>query len=86
MFSEGLRMELAPKFGINVTSIEPGFVDTELIDSITDDEIKEELLSNFKEMTPLEAQDIADAIYYSLTQPKRANVNDVFIMPTDQEQ
>ncbi len=86
MFSEGLRMELAPKFGINVTSIEPGFVDTELTDSITDDEIKEELLSNFKEMTPLEAQDIADAIYYSLTQPKRANVNDVFIMPTDQEQ
>jgi len=86
IFSEGLRMELAPKFNINVTSIEPGFVDTELAYSITDEEIKEGLLSNFKEMTPLEAEDIAEAIYYSLTQPTRANVNDVYIMPTEQEQ
>ena len=29
MFSEGLRQELSPTFGINVTSIEPGFVSTE---------------------------------------------------------
>ncbi|MDX1761210.1 MAG: SDR family oxidoreductase [Christiangramia sp.] len=86
MFSEGLRMELAPNFNINVTSIEPGFVDTALTDTITDDEIKEGLLSNFKEMTPLEAEDIAEAIYYSMTQPKRANINDVYIMPTEQEQ
>ena len=86
MFSEGLRQELAPNFNINVTSIEPGFVDTALTDTITDEEIKEGLLSNFKEMTPLEAVDIAEAIYYSMTQPKRANINDVFIMPTDQEQ
>ncbi|CAL66499.1 SDR family oxidoreductase [Christiangramia forsetii] len=86
MFSEGLRQELAPKFNINITSIEPGFVDTELTDTITDDEIKEDVLSNFKEMTPLQAEDIANAIYYSLSQPKRANVNDVFIMPTEQEQ
>ena len=86
MFSEGLRMELAPNFNINVTSIEPGFVDTALTDTITDDEIKEGLLSNFKEMTPLEAEDIAEAIYYSMTQPKRENINDVYIMPTEQEQ
>jgi len=86
MFSEGLRQELAPKFNINVTSIEPGFVDTELTDTITDDEIKEDMLSNFKEMTPLEAEDIAEAIFYSMSQPKRANVNDVYIMPTQQQQ
>ncbi|NNE31220.1 MAG: SDR family oxidoreductase, partial [Winogradskyella sp.] len=30
MFSEGLRQDLAPKHGINVTSIEPGAVDTNL--------------------------------------------------------
>jgi len=86
MFSEGLRQELAPKFNINVTSIEPGFVDTELTDTITDDEIKEDMLSNFKEMTPLEAEDIAEAIFYSMSQPKRANINDVYIMPTQQQQ
>ena len=86
MFSEGLRMELAPNFNINVTSIEPGFVETELTQTITDEEIKEGLLSNFEEMTPLQAEDIAEAIFYSLSQPKRANINDVYIMPTEQEQ
>ena len=86
MFSEGLRQELAPNFNINVTSIEPGFVDTALTETITDEEIKDGLLSNFNEMTPLEAEDIAEAIFYSMTQPKRANINDVFIMPTEQAQ
>ncbi|APG59605.1 SDR family oxidoreductase [Christiangramia salexigens] len=86
MFSEGLRQELAPKYNINVTSIEPGFVETELTQSITDDEIKESLLSNFEEMTPLQAEDIAESIYYTLAQPKRANINDIYIMPTEQEQ
>lgn len=84
MFSEGLRQELAPKFGINVTSIEPGFVDTELTDTITDEDIKENL-SEFKKMTPLEAEDIAEAISYALSQPQRANINDVYIMPTEQQ-
>lgn len=86
MFSEGLRQELAPNFNINITSIEPGFVDTSLTETITDEEITEDLLSNFEKMTPLEAEDIAEAIFYSLTQPKRANINDVYIMPTEQAQ
>lgn len=86
MFTEGLRAELAPHYGINVTSIDPGFVSTELTDTITDDEIKKDKEPMFKELTPLQAEDIAEAIYYSLSQPKRANVNDVYIMPTDQEQ
>ena len=86
MFTEGLRAELAPHYGINVTSIDPGFVSTELTDTITDDEIKKDMEPMFKELTPLQAEDIAETIYYSLSQPKRANVNDVYIMPTDQEQ
>ena len=85
-FTEGLRAELAPHYGINVTSIDPGFVSTELTDTITDDEIKKDMEPMFKELTPLQAEDIAEAIYYSLSQPKRANINDVYIMPTDQEQ
>jgi NADP-dependent 3-hydroxy acid dehydrogenase YdfG len=86
MFTEGLRAELAPNYGINVTSIDPGFVSTELTDTITDDEIKKDMEPMLKELTTLQAQDIADAIYYSLIQPKRANVNEVYIMPTDQAQ
>lgn len=84
MFSEGLRQELAPKHGINITSIEPGAVDTELLETITDKDIKEQL-SEMKKMTRLEAEDIADAIYYALSQPQRVNINDVYIMPTEQK-
>ena len=84
MFSEGLRQELAPKYGINVTSIEPGAVSTELMDTITDEDIKNQM-EEMQKMTFLEAEDIAEAIYYALAQPDRANINDVFIMPTEQQ-
>lgn len=84
MLSEGLRQELAPKYGINVTSIEPGATDSELLDTITDDDIKEKL-KDMKKMTRLEAEDIAEAIHYALTQPKRVNINTLFVMPTEQE-
>ncbi|WP_299257753.1 SDR family oxidoreductase [uncultured Aquimarina sp.] len=84
MFSEGLRQELSPKYGINVTSIEPGAVSTELMETITDEEILEKL-SDMQKMTTLEAEDIAEAIYYAISQPKRVNINDVYIMPSEQQ-
>ncbi|WP_339631016.1 SDR family oxidoreductase [Bizionia echini] len=84
MFSEGLRQELAPKYGINVTSIEPGAVNTNLTDTITDEDIKEKM-SAMQNMTTLEADDIANAIYYALTQPNRVNINDVYIVPSEQQ-
>ena len=84
MFSEGLRQELAPKYGINVTSIEPGAVDTNLTDTITDEDIKEKM-SAMQNMTTLEADDIANAIYYALSQPNRVNINDVYIVPSEQQ-
>jgi NADP-dependent 3-hydroxy acid dehydrogenase YdfG len=82
MFSEGLRKELAPEYGINVTSIEPGAVDTSLLDTITDDDIKEKL-KGMQGMTRLEAEDIANSIFYALNQPERVNINDVYLMPTE---
>lgn len=84
MFSEGLRQELAPKYGINVTSIEPGAVNTELTETITDEDILEKL-SEMQKMKTLESEDIAEAILYALAQPQRANINDVYIMPTEQQ-
>ncbi len=38
-----------------------------------------------QKMTMLEPEDIAEAIYYALTQPGRVNINDVYIMPTEQQ-
>ncbi len=84
MFSEGLRQELAPKYGINITSIEPGAVATNLTSSITDEDVKEKMQAMF-EMEALEAEDIANAIYYALTQPDRVNINDVYIVPSEQQ-
>jgi NADP-dependent 3-hydroxy acid dehydrogenase YdfG len=81
-----LRQELAPEYNINVTSLEPGFVDTELTDTITDEEIKEKMGKMADQIDPLKAEDIAEAIYYAINQPKRSNINDVYIMPTSQKQ
>jgi len=86
MFSEGLRQELAPTYGINVTSIEPGAVDTELTETITDKELMEDMQEVMGDVQPLEPNDIADAIFYALSQPGRTNINDVYIMPTTQKQ
>lgn len=86
MFSEGLRQELAPNYGINVTSIEPGAVDTELTQTITDKELMNDMKDKMGDIQPLEANDIADAIFYAISQPGRTNINDVYIMPTTQQQ
>lgn len=84
MFSDSLRQELAPAYGICVSSIEPGAVATHLMDTITDKDILDKL-SEMQKMTMLEPEDIADAIYYALTQPNRVNINNVYIMPTEQQ-
>ena len=84
MFSEGLRKEISKKYGINVTSIEPGAVDTSLFETITDEDIKKELKGMAK-MTTLQAEDIANAIFYAVNQPARANINNIHILPSEQQ-
>lgn len=84
-FSEGLRRELAPRFGIRVTCIEPGAVATELTNTITDEDIKEGFKKSSGEMRFLESEDIAEAVYFAVTSPARMDVAEVLIMPTDQK-
>ena len=79
-----LRQELAPTYGIRVTSIEPGAVATNLLDTITDEDFLGNL-SEMQKMTALEPEDIAEAIHCALKQPLRVNVNDVHILPTEQK-
>lgn len=81
--SEGIRMELGPKYNIRVTAIEPGVVDTELTDTITDDDVKK-MMSKYGNMTPLAGKDIAESIFYALSQPEHNSVNEILIMPTAQ--
>jgi NADP-dependent 3-hydroxy acid dehydrogenase YdfG len=84
MFSDGLRQELAPTYGIRVSSIEPGAVATHLMDTITDKDVLDKL-SGMQQMTMLEPEDIAEAIYYALTQPNRVDINNIHIMPSEQQ-
>ncbi|MGB5941533.1 MAG: SDR family oxidoreductase [Leeuwenhoekiella sp.] len=83
-FSEGIRMELGPKYNIKVTAIEPGFVDTELTDTITDEDVQE-MMKQFEDLTPLQATDIAESIHYALVQPDHSSVNEILIRPTGQD-
>ena len=83
-FSEALRQEVS-KDKIRVTIIEPGAVATELAHHITDAAAKQQLEEWIKAMTPLEAEDIAAAIVYAVTQPERVNVNEILIRPTEQD-
>jgi NADP-dependent 3-hydroxy acid dehydrogenase YdfG len=83
-FSEGLRKEFSTRANIRVTSIEPGVVDTELNDTITDESLKR-FVENTKKMKALHAEDIANAILYAVESPSHVNVNEILIRPTSQE-
>jgi NADP-dependent 3-hydroxy acid dehydrogenase YdfG len=80
--SEGLRQELIAD-GIRVTIVEPGAVATELPDHITDEDAREGL-SGLLKIERLQAEDIAEAITYAVTQPERVSVNEILIRPTQQ--
>ncbi|HEV2743367.1 MAG TPA: SDR family NAD(P)-dependent oxidoreductase, partial [Rubrobacter sp.] len=80
--SEGLRQELLED-NIRVTIVEPGTVATELTDHITDEDARESLGGILK-IERLQAEDIANAIVYAVTQPERVSVNEILIRPTQQ--
>ena len=82
-FSEALRRE-AHGDGVRVTVIEPGVVATELTEHIPDEETRTNYEARVGEMEPLESEDIAAAIFYAITQPRRVNVNEILIRPLDQ--
>ncbi len=82
--SQGLRLELSPTYGIRVTDIEPGVVSTELMDHIPDEATRKGFSERWSELTPLAAEDIAEAVIYVLAQPDRVNVNEILVRPTEQ--
>lgn len=81
--TEGLRMEVSPSSNIRTTIISPGLVETELLQTITDEEALQALQSR-STAHPLRAEDIANAIAYAIDQPEWVSVNEVLIRPTSQ--
>jgi clavulanate-9-aldehyde reductase len=82
-FSESLRQE-AVGLGVRVTLVEPGAVATEL-PSHNRPEILEQLAKRFQGVTPLAAEDIANAVLYAIGQPANVSVNEVLIRPSGQQ-
>lgn len=82
-FGESLRQEVTGRH-VRVSLVEPGAVDTEL-GSHNRPEVRDQMAQRFAEMERLEAEDIADAIGYLVTRPRRMAVNEMLIRPTEQE-
>ena len=79
--SRAMRMELSPEFNIKVTSIEPGTVDTDLRNDITDKELlKDKDYGGDEPM--LDPEDIARAVLYVISEPDQSNINELTIKPT----
>jgi NADP-dependent 3-hydroxy acid dehydrogenase YdfG len=83
-FSDILRMEVAPKFNIRVTSLQPGAVESELFEHITDPGYRQQMEQLKEQMTFLKSEDIADSVVYALQAPDHVDMAEVFIMPTSQ--
>lgn len=80
--TRGMRMDLNP-YGIKVTSINPGLVETEFsLVRFKGDEAR--AASVYKGYKPLTAQDIADTILYVLSRPQHVVLADITIFPTAQ--
>jgi NADP-dependent 3-hydroxy acid dehydrogenase YdfG len=80
--SEGLRKELTGDTLIRVTIISPGAIDTELTDTITDEDIKEAFKN--RKLEPIGPDAIARGVLYAVEQPEDVDVNEIIIRPTAQ--
>lgn len=81
--TEGLRQELRQAgLDIRVSSISPGFVETEFAARYHQSEEKAETL--YSQFPVLQPDDIANAVIYMLNQPEHVQIHDMLVRPTQQ--
>jgi len=80
--SNSMRIDLN-KFGIKVSSINPGLVQTEFSEVRFKGD-KERAKSVYEGFVPLTASDIAEVILFAVTRPFHVNISDLNILPTAQ--
>jgi NADP-dependent 3-hydroxy acid dehydrogenase YdfG len=83
VLSEGLRMEVKP-YNIRTTVISPGAVESELVDRITEPDIREGARKMTAEMA-LPAETFARMVAFAMSQPEDVDVNEILFRPTRQE-
>ncbi len=80
--TKAMRIDLL-KYGIKVTHIAPGAVETEfsMVRFKGDKEAAAKVYDGF---SPLTGNDVAEVVYYTTTLPAHVNINDLVIVPTAQ--
>ena len=81
-FTRVLRMELVDK-PVRVTEIDPGMVETEFsVVRFAGDENRAACV--FAGLTPLTADDVADAVAWAVTRPEHVNIDQIVLKPRAQ--
>jgi NADP-dependent 3-hydroxy acid dehydrogenase YdfG len=83
VISEGLRMEVKP-YNIRTTVISPGAVESELANSITEPDIKQNM-DAFYEANAIPASSFANMVAFAMSQPDDVDINEILFRPTSQE-
>ena len=80
--TKGLRLDLV-KYGIKVSSVSPGMAETEfsLVRYHGDSDKAKAVYAG---LTPLNAEDITDAIEFIVTRPPHVSINDIQLNPAQQ--
>ena len=81
-FTKGIRQDLLP-LGFKVSAIHPGMVNTEFSTvRFHGDKMKAD--QTYQGLTPLTADDVADAITFMITRPPHVNIAEIVIFPKAQ--
>lgn len=81
-FSLALRADLFNK-SVRVTNIEPGMTETQF-SRVRYKGDENQADSVYADTSPMQAQDVAEAVYWVATMPKHVNINRIEMMPTTQ--
>jgi NADP-dependent 3-hydroxy acid dehydrogenase YdfG len=84
-WSEALRQELQGR-DVRVIVIEPGAVDTELPDHITDPDARAAAQRSYGgSVEILTAEDVAEIVTFAVSRPERVALNEILVRPLRQE-
>jgi NADP-dependent 3-hydroxy acid dehydrogenase YdfG len=83
MLSEGLRQEVKP-YNIRTTIISPGAVESELPQSVSDEDIAKGV-ADFYEKYAIPADSFARIVAFAISQPEDVDINEILFRPTAQE-
>jgi NADP-dependent 3-hydroxy acid dehydrogenase YdfG len=79
--TEGLRQEVGGA-GIRVSIVEPGATATDVADGISDPAMRAAMTQHVSKEGAMQPADIASAIVFIASLPRRANVSQILIRPT----